>query len=127
MPALFDGYRAFDTDPAMFFALPVVRRPAEDIATLFGAGYVASGPAKRSRLPLPVDDDLELLSTEGAGELQTPVHGASAGALRIGERVWFRHAKAGEMLERFDTVNLVEGSSVVARVQSYRCDGMNFG
>ena len=38
---------------------------------------------------------------EGAGEVQTPLLGPAADELRIGDRVWFRHAKAGELCERF--------------------------
>jgi D-serine deaminase-like pyridoxal phosphate-dependent protein len=126
-PTLFDGYRAFVSDPALFFALPIVRRPADDIATAFGGGYIASGPAKKSRQPQPVSKDLKLIGTEGAGEVQTPVRGAEARAMRIGDRVWMRHAKAGEMLERFDTVHLIEGSTVTGSVPSYRGEGQNFG
>ena len=49
-----------------------------------------------------------LLGTEGAGEVQTPVRGPGARGLAIGDRVWFRHAKAGELAERFDTIHVVE-------------------
>ena len=123
VPTLFDRYRAFVPNPALYFALPVARRPARDIATLFGGGYVASGPAGKSRLPTPVG--YKLLGTEGAGEVQTPIRGARG--VKIGDRVWFRHAKAGEMLERFDTVHLVMGGKVVDSVPSYRGEGKNFG
>lgn len=126
-PTLFDGYRAFTPSPAMYFALPVVRRPSDDIATLYGGGYVASGPAKKSRLPRPIEDGLTLLGTEGAGEVQTPVRGHAVADAAIGDRVWFRHAKAGELLERFDTVYLVEGSGRVGETPSYRGEGRNFG
>jgi D-serine deaminase-like pyridoxal phosphate-dependent protein len=126
-PALFDRYRNIESDPAMFFALPIVRRPAEDIATAFGGGYIASGPAKKSRQPRPVSDALSLIPTEGAGEVQTPLRGKDARSLAIGDRVWLRHAKAGEMLERFDTVHLVAGSEVTESVPSYRGEGHNFG
>ncbi|MDQ1717760.1 MAG: hypothetical protein QOE89_1713 [Pseudonocardiales bacterium] len=126
-PALFDRYRNIESDPAMFFALPIVRRPAEDIATAFGGGYIASGPAKKSRQPRPVSDALSLIPTEGAGEVQTPLRGKDARSLAIGDRVWLRHAKAGEMLERFDTVHLVAGSEVTESVPSYRGEGRNFG
>ena len=39
--------------------------------------------------------------------MQTPLHGEDADGLRIGDRVWMRGAKAGELLERFDAVHLV--------------------
>jgi D-serine deaminase-like pyridoxal phosphate-dependent protein len=127
MPALFDGYRAFRARPALFFALPVTRRPAPGIATLFGGGYPASGPAGRSRLPRPVPRDLRLLGAEGAGEVQTPVRGRAADRLRIGDRVWFRHAKAGELAERFPTIHVVEDGRLVESVPTYRGEGQAFG
>lgn len=135
-PTLFDGYRPLsDTpiagEPAMFFALPVVRRPAPELATAFGGGYPASGPAGRSRLPQPVSARLRLLGGEGAGEVQTPLRGPAAAGLRVGDAVWFRHAKAGELLERFDQVQLVEqaadGTPSWRTVPSYRGEGKNFG
>jgi D-serine deaminase-like pyridoxal phosphate-dependent protein len=127
MPALFDEYEAFTARPALFFALPVTRRPAARIATLFGGGYPASGPAGRSRLPRPVDSGLALFNAEGAGEVQTPVHGRAASRLRIGDRVWFRHAKAGELAERFDVIHLVEDGRLVGSVPTYRGEGRVFG
>jgi D-serine deaminase-like pyridoxal phosphate-dependent protein len=126
-PGLFDRYDNIDPDPALFFALPVVRRPAPDIATAFGGGYIASGPAKKSRQPSLLSSGLSLIPTEGAGEVQTPLKGRGARALAIGDRVWLRHAKAGELLERFNTVQLVEGSEVTGEVPSYRGDGQTFG
>lgn len=126
-PTLFDGYRAFAARPALFFALPVVRRPAEGIATLFGGGYIASGQAGKSRLPTPADPGLHLIGTEGAGEVQTPVRGTPARSLRVGDRVWLRPTKAGEPLERFDTLHLVDADRIVASVPTYRGEGRNFG
>ena len=125
-PTLFDRYRAFTPRPAAYFALPVVRRPSATVATAFGGGYVASGPPGKDRLPAPVHPPgLKLDSQEGAGEVQTPLHGG--GDLRIGDRVWFRHAKAGELCERFNSLLLVRGDQVVDEVPTYRGDGQSFG
>jgi D-serine deaminase-like pyridoxal phosphate-dependent protein len=126
-PTLFDKYDIFQPAPAVAYALDVVRRPAPRIATLFGGGYVASGPAKKSRLPLPTwPAGLKLLGTEGAGEVQTPVLGSSADGLQLGDRVWMRYAKAGEMLERFDVVYAIDGAELT-ELATYRGEGKNFG
>ena len=126
-PALFDAYRAFAPRPAAFFALPVVRRPSARVATVLGGGYPASGPAGRDRLPRPaLPAGLRLDRQEGAGEVQTPLLGPAAAELRIGDRVWMRHAKAGELCERFDVLHLVEGGRRVATVPTYRGEGRTF-
>jgi D-serine deaminase-like pyridoxal phosphate-dependent protein len=126
-PTLFDAYRSFTPRPAALFALPVVRRPGARVATVLGGGYLASGAAGASRLPRPVlPAGLRLDRQEGAGEVQTPVLGDAASGLRVGDRVWFRHAKAGELCERFNEVHLVAGAEVVATVPTYRGEGMAF-
>ena len=125
-PTLFDGYDDFDPRPAMAFALPVVRRPAPGYVTAFGGGYVSSGEPGWSRVPSPVARGLSLVRTEATGEVQTPLHGEDADGLRIGDRVWMRGAKAGELLERFDAVHLVSGDELVGTVPSYRGEGRNF-
>jgi D-serine deaminase-like pyridoxal phosphate-dependent protein len=126
-PTLFDRYSAFTLRPAAMFALPVVRRPGPDTVTLLGGGYHASGAAGKDRLPQPhLPAGLALDSMEGAGEVQTPVSGAAAGALRVGDNVYMRHAKAGELCERFETLHLVEGDRVVEEVPTYRGEGQCF-
>jgi len=125
-PTLFDAYRAFRPRAAAFFALPVVRRPSPGVATVLGGGYPASGPAGRDRLPRPATPGLRLGRQEGAGEVQTPLHGPEAAGLRIGDRVWMRHAKAGELCERFDVLHLVQGGRRVATVPTYRGEGRAF-
>ena len=126
-PTLFDAYSSFTLRPAAMFALPVVRRPTRSVATTLGGGYIASGPAEGSRLPAPhLPEGLSLDAQEGAGEVQTPVTGTAAADLRIGDRVYFRHAKAGELCEHFDTLLLVEGDAVVDEVPTYRGEGKLF-
>jgi D-serine deaminase-like pyridoxal phosphate-dependent protein len=127
-PGLFDGYRAFESRPSAWFALPVVRRPHPRIATAFGGGYIASGPSGKARLPRPTwPAGLRLLGTEGAGEVQTPLRGKAAADLLPGDRVWLRHAKAGELCERFDVVHLVRGDRIEQTVPTYRGEGQTFG
>jgi D-serine deaminase-like pyridoxal phosphate-dependent protein len=126
-PTLFDAYRRFTPDAALLFALPVVRRPGPHVATLFSGGYVASGTGTPDRLPRPyLPAGLSLTGVEGAGEVQTPVRGAAADRLRIGDRVWLRHAKAGELAERFTAYQVLDGDQVTA-VPTYRGEGQCFG
>ncbi|MFE9785430.1 amino acid deaminase/aldolase [Nocardia salmonicida] len=126
VPTLFDHYRSFTPRPALFFATPVLRKPAPSIATVFAGGYIASGPAGPSRVPMPVwPAGLKLLGSEGAGEVQTPLAGGAE--LEIGDRVWFRHAKAGELCERFTEIHLVDESGTRTTVPTYRGEGQCFG
>ena len=126
-PALFDGYERFRPRPAALFALPVVRRPSGGVATALGGGLLASGAGDRDRLPSPhLPPGLRLDAREGAGEVQTPLLGEGAGRLAVGDRVWLRHAKAGELCERFNTLYLIEGDRVVDEVPTYRGEGLSF-
>lgn len=126
-PTLLDHYRSFTPRPAAFFGLDVVRRPSRRVATAFGGGYIASGPAGTDRLPSSVDG-YRLLASEGAGEVQTPLRARWGDRVpAIGQRVWLRHAKAGELMEHFDAVHLVRGARVVDSVPTYRGDGRTFG
>ncbi len=126
-PGLFDAYRAFTPRPAALFALPVVRRPGPGVATALGGGYLASGPADRARLPRPhLPAGLRLDRQEGAGEVQTPLLGGPAATLAVGDRVWMRHAKAGELCERFSSLHLIEGDRIVEEVPTYRGEGQCF-
>ncbi|MEV7542562.1 amino acid deaminase/aldolase [Streptomyces sp. NPDC089915] len=127
VPRLFDNYTSFRGRPAALFAQPVVRRPGVGVVTVLGGGYPASGAAGADRLPVPyLPAGLRYDPQEGAGEVQTPLLGGPADDLLIGDRVWFRHAKAGELCERFDTLHLVEGDRVTASVPTYRGEGLTF-
>ena len=107
-PTLFDNYSAFTLQPAAMFAQPVSRRPGPGIVTALGGGYLASGAGGADRMPRPyLPEGLKLDAMEGTGEVQTPLRGAAADRLRIGDNVYFRHTKAGELCERFDRLYLV--------------------
>ena len=126
-PHLFDNYRSLALEPAAFFSLSVSRRPVGGVATLLGGGYLASGPGGRDRLPEPyLPGGLRFDRDEGAGEVQTPVTGAAAYRLRVGDRVYLRHAKAGELCEHFNSLYLVEGERIVDEVPTYRGEGKAF-
>jgi D-serine deaminase-like pyridoxal phosphate-dependent protein len=126
-PALFDHYSRFSLAPAAGFALPIVRKPAPRVATALGGGYLASGSGDPLRLPAPwLPTGLRLDPEEGAGEVQTPLLGDAAAGLQIGDRAYLRHAKAGELCERFDTLHLVQGDAIVAEVPTYRGEGKTF-
>jgi D-serine deaminase-like pyridoxal phosphate-dependent protein len=97
------------------------------VATVLGGGWIASGQTSRLRQPSPyLPAGLRLTGTEGAGEVQTPVLGPGADALRIGDRVWFRHAKAGELCEHLDSLHLVDGDAITGEVPTYRGEGRAF-
>ncbi len=126
-PTLFDAYSRFRPQAAAMYCLPVVRRPSPRIATALGGGYPASGAAGRDRLPSPyLPAGLRLTSTEGAGEVQTPLTGRAARGLRVGDRVFLRHAKAGELCERFPSLHVVAGGELVDELPTYRGEGRTF-
>jgi D-serine deaminase-like pyridoxal phosphate-dependent protein len=127
VPRLFDNYTSFTGRPAALFAQPVVRRPGVGVVTVLGGGYPASGAPGADRLPVPyLPAGLRYDPQEGPGEVQTPLLGSPADDLLIGDKVWFRHAKAGEMCERFDTLQLIEGDRVTGTAPTYRGEGRTF-
>lgn len=127
VPALFDHYQSFRPRPASYFAVPVVRRPSPGIATVAGGGLIASGPTGADRAPVPwAPPGLHLTGLEGAGEVQTPLTGHAASSLKVGDLVWFRHAKSGEQFEHTNTVHLLAGPELVDEVPTYRGTGNAF-
>jgi FAD/FMN-containing dehydrogenase len=67
--------------------------------------------------------DIDAQSVAGAIANGTHGTGRMLGNLAIlvrSLRVWFRHAKAGELCERVDVLHLVENESIVATVPTYR-------
>ncbi|OBK31543.1 alanine racemase [Mycobacterium asiaticum] len=126
-PTLFDSYSTFTLAPAAIFALPVSRRPDEKTVTALGGGYLASGVGAKDRMPTPyLPVGLKLNPMEGTGEVQTPLTGEPARGLKVGDKVYFRHTKAGELCERFDRLHLLRGTQIVDTVPTYRGEGRTF-
>ncbi|MCX8112348.1 MAG: alanine racemase [Bacteroidia bacterium] len=120
-PALFDHYERVSFIPAAGFSLEIVRRPHKEIFTCHGGGYIASGAVGKEKLPRPwLPPQAEFLPHEGAGEIQTPVRIANPPAfLDIGAPLYFRHAKAGELTQRFPLLYIIRGDSVVEKALTY--------
>ena len=126
-PGLFDQYRDFAPHPALHLGVSVVRRPAPQVATLLGGGWIASGVPGEDRLPtIAHPAGLSYAPQEAAGEVQTPVVGPAAEQLRVGDTVWLRHAKAGEPAEHFRDYLLVSGDAVTGSLPTYRGEGRHF-
>jgi len=127
-PGLFRYFHEVQFKPAAFFALQVARIPAKGMVTCQGGGYVASGEVSKARLPWPImPEGLKYLSLEGAGEVQTPlVLPKKSTSLKIGDPVFFQHAKAGELCERFNDLILIKGDRIIDRVKTYRGEGHAF-
>ncbi|NWG34940.1 MAG: alanine racemase [Chloroflexi bacterium] len=127
-PALFHHFRDVKFQPAAFFALQVVRKPKDGMVTCAGGGYIASGTIEKSKLPLPVMPvGLQYVHLEGAGEVQTPlVLPQTCPPLALGDPVFFQHAKAGELCERFNELMLIQGGKIIGAVKTYRGEGFAF-
>jgi D-serine deaminase-like pyridoxal phosphate-dependent protein len=125
---LFHHFRDVHFSPSAFFALEVVRKPAQGMVTCLGGGYTASGAAGPDKLPLPVlPAGMKLLPLEGAGEVQTPLAlPPGCPPLEPGDPVFFQHAKAGELCERFNELYLVERDRIAGKVKTYRGEGKAF-
>ncbi|MCQ3937717.1 MAG: amino acid deaminase/aldolase [Chloroflexi bacterium] len=125
---LFHYFKEVHFQPSAFFALQVVRKPKAGMVTCAGGGYVASGAMDKSKLPLPVMPvGLKYVDLEGAGEVQTPlVLPQGCPTLHLGDPVFFQHAKAGELCERFNELILIQGGKIVETVKTYRGEGFAF-
>ncbi len=78
-------------------------------------------------MPQPVHPaGLRFVGSEGAGGVRTPLRGPAADRLEIGDLVWFRHAKAGELCEHVNLPQLVEADGSVRPVPTCRGEGQAF-
>lgn len=126
-PTLFDQYSRFRHQPAAGFAIQICRQPQENIYTCLGGGYVASGAAGADKVPMPyLPEGCQLDINEQAGEVQTPIIYKGKEKLTLGAPIFMRHAKAGELCERFDNLYLVSKGKILATVPTYRGQGQCF-
>ncbi|MCB0606978.1 MAG: amino acid deaminase/aldolase [Lewinella sp.] len=126
-PHLFDNFWNFELEPALLYSIQIVRIPAEGIYTCQGGGYVASGmtePIKAPKVCLP--EGARLDKNEGAGEVQTPVRYNGPEPLKIGDPVYLRHAKAGELCEHFNEILLIRNGKIAGKAATYRGLGLVF-
>ena len=122
-PALFSKYTNLPLENAVTFALRVTRNPEEGIVVCNGGGYVASGAVGVDKNPVPLwPENLTFLKNEGAGEVQTPLYDKEK-KLQIGDTVYFRHAKAGELCERFNELHARRGTTYIESFMTYRGEG----
>ena len=118
---IFDNYSNFKHKPALFYSLRIVRKPTNTIFTALGGGYIASGATDAIKQPQPfLPQGMKLIKNEGAGEVQTPFEYRGKEALNIGDLIFFRHAKAGELCERFNELILVRDNKIEQIVPTYR-------
>lgn len=126
-PTLFDQYRDFSLEPAMFYSAPIVRKPLPNTYTCLGGGYIASGSIEKSKQPTPyLPSNVKLYAFEGAGEVQTPVQYTGDIKLNLGDPIFFRYAKAGELCERFNEIVCFRDQTVNDRLFTYRGEGKSF-
>lgn len=125
---LFHHYKEVCFQPAAFFAIQIVRLPAQGMIACQGGGYVASGAVGAEKLPLPMyPAGLKYLSLEGAGEVQTPfLLPKDCPTLSLGDPIFLQHAKAGELCERFNELWLVKDGELAGQVKTYRGEGRAF-
>lgn len=126
-PSLFDQYSQLDLHPAVGFALRVTRKPEADVVVCHGGGYIASGAIGKDKQPVPYEEQsLDFLPFEGAGEVQTPLKIKNFHTINLGDTIYFRHAKAGELCERFEHLEAVRNGQHVDCFKTYRGEGKCF-
>ncbi|MCU0443523.1 MAG: amino acid deaminase/aldolase [Microscillaceae bacterium] len=124
---LFDNYLEFKHLPAVAYAIEIVRQPQTNIYTCAGGGYVASGAVGKEKLPSPyLPWGCALIANEGVGEVQTPIVYQGSSELQLGDPIFLRHAKAGEIGERFTHFYTVEGERITGKIPTYRGEGQCF-
>eukprot|EP01116_Phalansterium_solitarium_P003993 TRINITY_DN14863_c0_g1_i1.p1 TRINITY_DN14863_c0_g1~~TRINITY_DN14863_c0_g1_i1.p1 ORF type:complete len:450 (-),score=145.47 TRINITY_DN14863_c0_g1_i1:16-1365(-) len=126
---LFDYFHERHTECAFAFGLRVTREPMPGVVTCHSGGFIASGSVSGDKAPAPfMPAGVRPFDDEGFGEVQTPLRVPQGVSLRIGDPVFFRPAKAGEIAEHFNEYLLFErhGEHFVTRkAKTYRGLGAN--
>lgn len=127
-PALFSYMDSMqDFTPAAGFVLPVTRQPESKVITCHSGGFIASGAMGSDKAPLIVyPPNLTILKDEGFGEVQTPLQASGKLSVGIGDHVWLRHAKAGELCEHFNEIITYRNQHPCGTMQTYRGAGQCF-
>ncbi len=126
-PTLFDNYQNFKHLPTTAYAIEIVRKPKKNYYTCLGGGYTASGAPDKDKFPqIYLPQDAKLTANEWAGEVQTPVVYKGPENIKLGDPIFLRHSKAGELCERFNHLHLLSKGKVVKKVPTYRGEGMCF-
>ncbi len=124
---LFDYFTNFKHHPAAAFGIEITRVPRQGMFTAAGGGYIASGAVGTEKQPKPyLPKGIKLIRNEGLGEVQTPFEYQGSEQLQIGDPVFFRHSKAGELCERFNELFLISNGKIVDTVKTYRGEGYCF-
>lgn len=112
--------------PAAGFVLQASRSSEPNIITCHSGGFIASGSVGKDKAPQVLyPANLSILPNEGFGEVQTPMntHGSS---IQMGDYVWCRHAKAGELCEHFNTLYAYQNNQLSQQFTTYRGEGKCF-
>lgn len=124
---LFDYYKENSNVPAFCFALQVTRKPQQAYFTCKSGGFIASGESSPDKSPIPfVPEGMEIIKNEGFGEVQTPIKYSGKEDIQLGDPLFFRPAKAGEIAERFMEYILIRNNKIVDRIPTYRGLGLCF-
>ena len=126
---LFDNYSNFKHQPALFYAIECTRIPTNNKITASYGGYVASGSIGINKQAVPyLPEGLKLIKEEGTGEVQTPFDTMHCNeTLRIGDPIFMRSSKAGEICERFNKIHILIDKKNFISVNTYRGIGKCYG
>ena len=143
---LMDYYSSNDNECALSFAIQVTRSCEINSITCQSGGFIASGSScwdkfvfshhfnyqlklicLSNRAPtIFLPDDLKVIDQEGFGEVQTPIIGKGTKNVKLGDPIFCRPAKAGEIAENFNYYYLKRNDELLCTANTYRGDGFRF-